>query len=35
VWLSFLIAGAIAGLQAYSFARLGARYPTAGGLLEY
>ena len=30
VWLSFLIAGAIAGLQGYSFARLGARYPSAG-----
>jgi amino acid transporter len=35
VWLSFLIAGAVAMLQGYSFARLGARYPTAGGLLEY
>jgi amino acid transporter len=35
VWLSFLIAGAIAGLQGYSFAKLGARYPTAGGMLEY
>ena len=35
VWLSFLIAGAIAGLQGYSFARLGARYPSAGGMLEY
>jgi amino acid transporter len=35
VWLSFLIAGAIAALQGYSFAKLGARYPTAGGLLEY
>lgn len=35
VWLSFLIAGAIAGLQGYSFAKFGARYPTAGGLLEY
>ena len=35
VWLSFLIAAAIAGLQGYSFAKLGARYPTAGGLLEY
>src|SRR5512132_4321446 len=28
-------AGAIAGLQGYSFAKLGVRYPTAGGLLEY
>jgi amino acid transporter len=27
--------GAIAALQGYSFAKLGARYPTAGGLLEY
>src|SRR6201986_3295614 len=35
VWVSFLIAGAIAGLQGYSFAKLGARYPSAGGLLEY
>jgi amino acid transporter len=35
VWLSFLLAGAIAGLQGYSFARLGARYPSAAGLLEY
>jgi amino acid transporter len=35
VWISFLIAGAIAMLQGYSFAKFGARYPTAGGLLEY
>jgi amino acid transporter len=35
VWLSFLLAGAIAGLQGYSFAKFGARYPSAGGLLEY
>jgi len=35
VWLSFLIAGFVAGLQGYSFAKLGARYPSAGGLLEY
>lgn len=35
VWVSFLIAGGIAILQGYSFAKLGARYPTAGGLLEY
>jgi amino acid transporter len=35
VWLSFLFAGIIAGLQGYSFAKLGARYPSAGGLLEY
>ena len=30
VWLSFLIAGAVAGLQGYSFAKFGARYPSAG-----
>jgi amino acid transporter len=35
VWLSFLIAGAIAMLQGYSFAKFGARYPSAGGMLEY
>ena len=35
VWLSFLLAGGIAALQGYSFAKLGSRYPTAGGLLEY
>jgi amino acid transporter len=35
VWLSFLIAGAIAALQGYSFARFGARYPSGGGILEY
>ena len=35
VWVSFLLAGAIAFLQGYSFAKLGARYPSAGGLLEY
>jgi amino acid transporter len=35
VWLSFLIAGGIALLQGYSFAKFGARYPSAAGLLEY
>ena len=35
VWISFLIAGAVAGLQGYSFAKFGARYPSAGGMLEY
>jgi amino acid transporter len=35
VWVSFLFAGGIAGLQGYSFGKLGARYPSAGGLLEY
>jgi len=35
VWLSFVLAGFVAVLQGYSFAKLGARYPSAGGLLEY
>jgi amino acid transporter len=35
VWVSFLLAGAIAALQGYSFAKFGARYPTGAGLLEY
>lgn len=35
VWLSFLIAGFIAILQGYSFAKFGARYPSGAGLLEY
>jgi amino acid transporter len=35
VWLSFLLAGIVAMLQGYSFSKLGAKYPSAGGLLEY
>ncbi len=35
VWLSFLLAGGIAALQGYSFGKLGAKFPSAGGLLEY
>ena len=35
VWVSFLLAGGVAILQGYSFAKLGARYPSSGGLLEY
>jgi amino acid transporter len=35
VWLSFLIGGIIALLQGYSFAKLGARYPSAGGLIDW
>src|SRR5207247_3380556 len=35
VWLSFLLAGIVALLQGYSFSKLGAKYPSAGGLLEY
>jgi amino acid transporter len=35
VWLSFLIAGLIALLQGYSFVRLGTKYPSRGGTIEY
>ncbi len=35
VWLSFLLAGVVAALQGYSFAKFGARYPSAGGMIEY
>jgi amino acid transporter len=35
VLLSFLIGGAIALLAGYSFARLSARYPGRGGLIDY
>ena len=35
VWISFLLAGIVAALQGYSFAKLGARFPSAGGLIEY
>jgi amino acid transporter len=35
VWLSFLLAGGIAALQGYSFGKLGAKYPSEGGMLEY
>src|SRR5262245_45481289 len=35
VWVSFLLAGVVAALQGYSFAKLGARYPSAGGFVEY
>ena len=35
VWVSFMIAGIVAGLQGYSFAKLGSRFPSAGGILEY
>ena len=35
VYLSFIAAGVIALLSGYSMARLGARYPSAGGIVEY
>lgn len=35
VYLSFIIAGAIALLSTYSYAKLGVRYPSAGGPVEF
>jgi amino acid transporter len=35
VWVSFLLAAIVAILIGYSFAKFGARYPSAGGVMEY
>lgn len=35
VWISFLVAATIALLQGYSFAKLGVRYPSGGGTIEF
>jgi amino acid transporter len=35
VWLSFLLAGIISMLLGYSVVKLGVRYPSSGGLIEY
>lgn len=35
VWLAFLGGGAVALLNGYSYGRLGARYPSAGGPVDY
>lgn len=35
VWLSFLLAGVVALLQGYAVAKLGARYPSSGGIVTY
>ncbi len=35
VWISFLIAGVISMLQGYSFVKLGARFPSRGGTIEF
>jgi amino acid transporter len=35
VWVSFLVGGIIALLQGYSFAKLGARYPSKGGMIAW
>ena len=35
MWMSFLIGGVVALLSAYSYAKLGACYPSAGGAVEF
>lgn len=35
VYISFIIGGLIALLSGYSFGKLGARYPSSGGIIEY
>jgi amino acid transporter len=35
VWISFLIAGIVALFQGYSFAKLGARFPSRGGSIHW
>jgi amino acid transporter len=35
VWLSFLLAGVVTFLLAYNVVKLGIRYPSSGGLIEY
>lgn len=35
VWIAFLLGGAVAGLLGYVVAKLGARYPSSGGILTF
>ena len=35
VWLSFLLAGVVAGLLGYSVVKLGVRFPSSGGIIAY
>ncbi len=35
VWLSFLLAAIVAGLLGYTSVKLGVRFPSSGGLIEY
>jgi len=35
VWISFLVGGVVAGLLGYVCSKLGMRYPSSGGLVEY
>ena len=35
VWISFLLAGVVAGLLGYTAVKLGVRYPSSGGIITY
>lgn len=35
VWLSFLVAGVVASFQGYAIAKLGAKYPSSGGIVTF
>ena len=35
MWLSFLLAGIVAGLLGYTVVKLGVRFPSSGGLIAY
>jgi len=35
MWLSFLVGGVVALLSSYSYAKMGSRYPSAGGAVEF
>jgi amino acid transporter len=35
VWISFVVAGAVATLQGYAVAKLGATYPSSGGIITF
>lgn len=35
VYISFILAGIVAGISGYSLAKLGVRFPAAGGIVEY
>src|SRR6266542_56452 len=35
MWLSFLVGGVVALFSTYSYAKLGTRYPSAGGAVEF
>src|SRR5918993_1270992 len=35
VWLSFLLAGVVAGVLGYAIVKLGVRFPSSGGIIAY